>query len=223
MLAGHQSARMMAAGDSSRQAEYTAERLRYWDEFAQSLERWQRARGYYQTRLAEIYRFLIPPGMRVLELGCGQGDLLAAVTPSYGVGVDLSPAMVERARNRHPAITFLQADAHFLDLGEEFDFIICADLVNDVWDVQKLLQAAARHAHPSTRLILNSYSRLWELPRRFAEKIGLARRQMSQNWLTAGDIVGLLNLADFEAIRQSPEIMWPVRTPLIDRLGNRYL
>jgi hypothetical protein len=35
-------------------------------------------------------RFLIPPGKRVFELGCGSGDLLAALEPSYGVGVDFS-------------------------------------------------------------------------------------------------------------------------------------
>ena len=40
------------------------------------------SRGYYRQRLMEIYRFLIPPGMRVLELGCGEGDLLAAVRPA---------------------------------------------------------------------------------------------------------------------------------------------
>src|SRR5260370_40097058 len=105
--------------------------------------------------------------MGVIELGCGQGDLLAALAPSYGVGVDLSPAMVERARNRHPSMTFLQADAHFLDFREEFDFSICADLVDDVWDVHQVLQPAAGHAHPSTRIIVNAYSRLCELPRRF--------------------------------------------------------
>ena len=161
--------------------------------------------------------------MSVLELGCGQGDLLAALSPSRGFGVDLSPAMLERARARHPSLTFLAADAHSLDLAQTFDFIVCADLVNDLWDVQKVFETAARHSHPSTRIIVNSYSRLWELPRRLAERTGLARHQMSQNWLTAGDIAGLLYLADFETIRHSPEILWPLRTPLLDRLANRYL
>ena len=79
----------------ARQARYTQQRQCYWDEFAASLDRWERTRGYYQRRLAEIYQFLVPPGVRVLELGCGQGDLLARLRPAYGVGVDLSPALIE--------------------------------------------------------------------------------------------------------------------------------
>jgi glycosyltransferase involved in cell wall biosynthesis len=47
--------------------------------------------------------------------------------------------------------------------------------------------------------------------------------QLSQNWLTVDDITNLLYLADLEAIRSWPEIMWPLRTPLIDTLCNRYL
>ena len=157
---------------------YTAERRQYWDQFALELDRWEGIRSGYQTHLAKIYRFLIPPGMRVLELGCGQGDLLAALNPSYGVGVDFSPAMLARARERYPKLHFKDADVHRLDLHEEFDFIICADLVNDLWDVQETLEAARRHAHPGTRIILNTYSRLWEMPRRIAAAMGLLRNQL---------------------------------------------
>ena len=42
-------------------------------------------RGYHSF-LKKYYQFLIPAGMRVLELGCGLGDLLAAGKPSAGFG-----------------------------------------------------------------------------------------------------------------------------------------
>jgi ubiquinone/menaquinone biosynthesis C-methylase UbiE len=130
----------------ARQAGYASERQRFWDDFAASLSRWERIRGYYQRRLAEIYGFLIPPGMRVLELGCGQGDLLAKLSPAYGVGVDLSPALIERARARHPNLTFVRADAHSLDLNEKFDVVVCSDLVNDLWEVQQVFRVVAMHS-----------------------------------------------------------------------------
>ncbi len=211
------------ARDLAKQLEYTDQRQQYWDEFAISLDRWQNRRAYYHKRLIEIYGFLIPPGMRVLEIGCGQGDLLAALKPAHGVGVDLSPKMIERARLRYPQLRFLCKDAHTVDLGEKFDFIICSDLVNELWDVQHVLERAARHAEPHTRIIVNAYSRLWEAPRRLAEAVHLARPQLPQNWLTADDIANLLYLADFEVIRTSQEILWPVRTPGLNSFANKYV
>ena len=211
--------------DSSalKQAEFTRNRRQYWDHTAKELDKDPAIRNYYRRRLAELYIFLIPPGMRVLEIGCGQGDLVAAVRPSYGVGIDLSPLMIERAQRRHPEVRFLQADAHTFDLNEQFDFVICSDLFNDLWDVQRVLESVARHTHASTRLIINTYSRVWEAPRRVAEAVGIARRLQPQNWLTGADIVNLLYLADFEVIRSSQEIAWPLRTPPLDAFFNRYV
>ena len=56
-----------------------------------------------------------------------------------------------------------------------------------------------------------------------AERLGLAKPQLSQNWLTDEDIANLLTLAGFELIRTSSEIMCPVRLPLLDTFCNRYL
>jgi ubiquinone/menaquinone biosynthesis C-methylase UbiE len=203
--------------------QFRNERQRFWDEFANTFEQWERIRGYYQERLTFVYRFLIPPGMRVLELGCGQGDLLAALQPSFGVGVDLSERMVNRAQARHPQHVFIHADVHEFLTDEKFDFIILSDLVNDIWDVQRVLELVAQHSLPSTRVVLNSYSRLWEFPRKLAEMLHLAKPQLTQNWLTREDLQNLLYLSGFETIRSFSEIIWPLRTPGLDTFCNRYL
>jgi SAM-dependent methyltransferase len=210
---------------SQEQVEHTHARIRYWDKYANAPGPLERTRRYYRRRLIEIYRFLVPPGLRVLELGSGTGDLLAALQPARGVGVDFSPAAIQAARARHPQIEleFLEADAHDFECGEKFDVIICSDLVNELWDVQRALIQGRRVSHPGTRLILNSYSRLWEIPRRIAERLGLAQPQLPQNWLTVEDLSNLLYLSDFEVIRTSSEIMWPLWTPLVNALCNRYL
>src|SRR4051812_30251241 len=66
---------------------------------------------YYQKLLRKYFGFLVPPGLRVLELGCGVGDLLAALKPGRGVGIDFSPEMIKLARERHPGLEFHVADA----------------------------------------------------------------------------------------------------------------
>src|SRR5439155_16841538 len=65
----------------------------------------------YREDDRKFMRFLIPPGKRVLELGCGRGDLLAALEPSHGVGVDFSARAIATARVRHRGLSFVSGDA----------------------------------------------------------------------------------------------------------------
>jgi len=208
-----------AGRDDAREA-YTQARRAHWDAVAGA----PRATGrYYHRRLAEIYRHLISPGQRVLEIGCGQGDLLAALEPAHGVGIDFSGEFVRRARERHPHLRFQAQDAQAMDLEGPFDAVVLSDLVNDLWDVQAVLEKVRRLCQPSTRVVLNSYSRLWEGPLLLAESLGLARPVLRQNWLAVEDIENLLRLTGFQTLRAFPDVLWPVRTPLLDRLGNAFL
>src|SRR5262245_58548346 len=95
---------------------------------------------FYHRLLRNYYAFVVPPGQRVLEVGCGLGDLLAAVKPARGLGIDFSPAMLELARKRHPDLEFRTANALDFQSDEKFDYIIVSDLVNDVEDVQALFE-----------------------------------------------------------------------------------
>ncbi|MDH4224195.1 MAG: bifunctional class I SAM-dependent methyltransferase/glycosyltransferase family 2 protein [Deltaproteobacteria bacterium] len=201
---------------------FQAARIQSWEKVAAKRPPfWSR---YYHRRLMEVYRHNIPPGMRVMELGCGLGDLLATVRPAYGLGVDFCPGMVEKAKQRHPDLHFALADAHDLKLKEKpFDFIIISDLVNDLWDVQQVLTEAARYAGPSTRLVINGFSHLWGGPLRAVRALGLATSQLNQNWLTRDDIHSLLVLSGFDLVSRTEEVMWPVGTPLVSGLFNRFV
>ncbi|HEY9076365.1 MAG TPA: glycosyltransferase [Anaerolineaceae bacterium] len=203
--------------------QYQQSRITHWDRVAFKTDHWKSWGAYYHRRLAEIYRFQVPPGQRVLEVGCGRGDLLAALEPAYGVGVDFSPEMISRARRKHPNLHFIRADAHELALEEKFDAIILSDLLNDLWDLQTFFERLLPLTTPRTRIIMNFYSRLWELPLAIADALGLARPLLYQNWLTSEDVTNLLYLAGFEPVRKWHEVLYPLPTPLIDSFANRFL
>src|SRR3989440_3447723 len=116
---------------------------------------------YYQQLLGRYYAFWVPPGLRVIEVGCGLGDLLAAVKPARGVGLDFSPSMVSLARQRHPELEFQVMDAVEFSATEQFDYILLSDLVNDLPDVQGVLERLHAVAHPGTRLVVNFFNNLW--------------------------------------------------------------
>ena len=213
----------MLETEKSDSRRYSQERLAHWNAVAAALGNRKGWGGYYHQRLIEIYQYLVAPGQRVLEIGCGTGDLLSALKPSLGIGVDFSEEMINRAEQKHPELRFIRADAHELNMEEQFDVIILSDVLNDLWDVQVIFERLAALSSPDTRIILNSYSRLWELPLALAKRLGLAKPTLYQNWLTVDDITNLLNLADFEVVRHRVEILWPLKTPVISHLCNRYL
>jgi len=176
---------------------------------------------WYHRRITEIYRYLVSPNQRVLEIGCGMGSLIARLQSSRGVGVDFSAEMIARAKQKHPNIEYLQIDAHDLSAIEgEFDVIILSDTINDLWDVQRALEQTKRLCAPHTRLILNFYSHLWQIPLALAQSLNLAAPMLDQNWLTPEDIDNMLHLAGFESIRFMQEVLFPF--PL-GGLANRYL
>jgi hypothetical protein len=117
----------------------------------------------------------------------------------------------------------MACDAHEIDLDEKFDVIILSDLVNDLWDVQAVLSRLDRLCSPRTRIVINTYSRVWELPLRLTQKLGLSTPLLAQNWLTVEDICNLLHLAGYEDIRHFNEILWPVKTPFLAGFFNRHL
>jgi SAM-dependent methyltransferase len=204
-------------------AAYRALRISHWNAVARSGTD-PRFGRYYHRGLERVYRFLVPAGLRVLELGCGEGDLLAALSPSEGLGVDFSPMMIETARNRHPNLRFVVADAHDLsELSGQFDVIVLSDLLHDVWDVQELLTGLERLCHQGTRIVTNFYSRLWEVPLGIAARFGLVRPKLRQNWLTVSDVKNLFHLSDLRVIRSWQEVLCPVPIPLVSPLCNRVL
>jgi SAM-dependent methyltransferase len=200
---------------------YQQTRLAHWNRIACKRDSWHGWSGAYHRRLREIYTFLASPGQHVLEVGCATGSLLAALRPSQGVGVDFSPEMICRARKEHPDLQFIQADAHDLSsVAGAFDTIILSDVVNDLWDVQRVLQQIRPLCIPSTRVIVNFHSGLWHLPLTVAQRLSVATPTLSQNWLTPADARGMLYLAGFEVIRSWHEVLWPLQ---LGGFANKFL
>jgi SAM-dependent methyltransferase len=200
---------------------YQQTRIAHWDALAKRRDTWRGQGGWYRRRLAEIYDFLAPSGQRILEIGCNEGGLLAALRPLRGVGVDFSAEALQRGRASHPELEFIQADAHDLSaLTGPFDIVILSDTINDLWDVQRVFEQARPLCTPRARLVINFYSHLWEFPLSILQRLGLAAPTLDQNWLTHEDVSGMLRLAGFEPIRFTKEVLWPL--PL-GEFANRFL
>jgi SAM-dependent methyltransferase len=190
-------------------------------------ERWRKINAAYHADDLKFMRFLIPPGKRVLELGCGTGELLAALEPGRGVGIDFSGEALARAKARFPQLDFVLGDAEdpaTLDvLRGPFDYIVIADTIGMFEDIDGTLQRIYELCDASTRIIVAYYSHLWEPVLKAAEALGLRRRQPKINYIATADFLNLMDLADFEVINSEQRQLLPLRLFGLGPLVNKYI
>ena len=204
------------------QIQYTQQIRKHYDHrITHITPKMRKTKSYYHKRIIHVFQHLIPKGKRVLEIGCGEGKLLAELSPSFGLGVDISLEAIHLAKNQHPDLFFFQHDAHELGIEGQFDYIILSDLINDLWDVRNVFLQLQCLCHSRTRIIINFYSRLWGFPLWLAQQFKLAAPYPPQNWLTESDVNNLLEISGFETIRIWQELLMPVKIPLLSEWLNR--
>jgi SAM-dependent methyltransferase len=178
----------------------------------------------HQDLIAALAR-MIPADASVLEVGCGEGELLAALPNGRRKGSDYLPDVIERARARHPEIAFEVADAT-AEIGpslDRFDAVICDRLCHSVLDVKALLVGLKRQLAPGGRIYLTTFNTLWEVPVRLAEITGLKRPAPTANWLSDADFRNLYDITGLEVVRYEDRLLLPIGVPALSTALNRYL
>jgi len=115
---------------------------------------------YFEIQLLNAEKYVIPfieekysirPGMRVLEIGCGEGGVLKAFINKgcEGVGVELDAPRIELAKEYLPddiaagRLRFVAKDIYQVDVKEDlnglFDIIVLKDVIEHIHDQAKLI------------------------------------------------------------------------------------
>lgn len=141
----------------------------------------------YRTQHAFVYQFgeslvdLLAPqaGERILDLGCGTGELTAiiAATGAEVQGMDQSPAMITAARARFPELEFRVGDAGQFTLSEPVDALFSNATLHWVLEVDAAIGAMYRAIRPGGRLVLEMGAK---------ENIATIQQQLQATLLKAG-------------------------------------
>src|SRR5258705_8322447 len=115
---------------------------------------------YFEIQLLNAEKYVIPfieekfsitPGMRILEIGCGEGGVIKAFINKdcAGVGVELDAPRIENAKLFLPEdiakgrIKFVLKDIYEVDVQEDFeglfDIIVLKDVIEHIHDQVKLI------------------------------------------------------------------------------------
>lgn len=105
-----------------------------------------------------------------VDVGCGGGELLEALRPARGIGVDLNPAAIEMARERHPAFEFYLGDACALELPDSWaDCVVSMHLIEHLPDPAAALACWRRVLRPGGRMVLVTPNADFAHPEAFAD------------------------------------------------------
>ena len=198
--------------------------IKRFDALADKRQYWINRNRYYYDEQKKYFRFLVSEGLSILELGCGTGELLNALKPKRGLGIDCSSKMLEIAKEKYPHLEFRQADIEQIKgWGETFDILILADVVGHLVDIEKTLRRLQIFCRADTRIIISYYNFLWEPILKMGEILGLKMPQQHQNWLSSEDICNLLSLARFQVVKSESRLLFPKRIPWLSSFINRHL
>ena len=201
--------------------------LAHFETNVDELDRWREYNAAYHADDYKFMQFLVPPGKRVLELGCGRGDLLAALKPSYGVGIDFGAETIAQANARHPELYFVLGDVEdpqtLAVIEGPFDYIVIADTIGMFEDIDGTLRLINQICSPSTRIIISYYSHLWEPVLKIAEALNLRSKQPRINYIATSDFRNLMDLADFEVITHEQRQLLPRRWLGLGPFINRFI
>ncbi len=197
--------------------------IEHYNRLAPKRDEYRVRNKYYYALLEKQYQYFIPKGRKILEVGCSAGDLLASLQPQRGVGIDISPAMIDIAVKKNPQMFFHCGTIDDYPVEEKFDYIICSGLLGELEDIQSFLKSLKKFCTPDTRVIIEYYSYLWQSLAKVAEQCGQKIPQGEQNWLTYNDIANFLELTGYQAINKQRSILLPFYIWGISPLINQFI
>ena len=104
----------------------------------------------------DVVEFLAPqPGERILDLGCGPGQLTNQIAEKGAdvIGLDASPAMIGQARQNFPRLRFILEDAAAMQFENEFDAVFSNAALHWMLDAEGVAKAIARALRTGGRLV----------------------------------------------------------------------
>ncbi len=199
-------------------------RLRWLRDQPRPAKKINTASTFLETSFIKYCRFCIPPGRRILMLGCRDAEVLRNLRPLTGVGVTIAAGHEDPNDRADQTITLYRVPAFETFLPKQrFDYIILNDILGSIQDVRAFLVRLLAMAGPETRLIINTRTRGWRfLVNPISDNRG-GNEVERMNRLSRRNLDNLFLISGYDIIKKENFVLLPYPIPYLSALINRFL
>jgi 2-polyprenyl-3-methyl-5-hydroxy-6-metoxy-1,4-benzoquinol methylase len=200
-----------------------ADELRtYFNALAPEWQKFHAKNQYYHDRVRELVAGAVAPGQRVLDIGTGAGDVLAAVEPGEGVGVNVGERMTELAAARHPDLKFETTAVDDVVLPDGFrpEYVLSVNLLDHAYDIVELFESLTPLITERTLVVITTTNPIWAPVMRLGSRMGRRSPESPRNFITNRDIGSVLKVLGYDVVEQGLLLPVPVKVPALGGLLN---
>jgi 2-polyprenyl-3-methyl-5-hydroxy-6-metoxy-1,4-benzoquinol methylase len=188
----------------------------HWNEQAADYSAAKERNAAYFSALQKLFDRAVEPAFRgrVLEAGCGTGEVLAFLEPESGVGVDISERMIDEASRRfadRDELSFAVGEAEHLGDHGEFDAVISADVLEHVPDWGGFVDAMVGACRTGGIVAIATPSPRWALPLWILEKLNMKMPEGPHLFVPLRAIATRLEANGCRVVRRGTHQMVPAR------------
>lgn len=190
----------------------------HFDNLAKDYDYYKKRNAFYYENIKLLLSSLIPKNKKVLEVGCGTGDLLANLKPKKGFGMDLSSRMIKIASQKHKGIRFSTNYPK-----EKYEYIFMTDVIEHVENPGEVLKKISDLMGEDGVFINTMANPIWEPLLMFWEKMGWKMPEGPHKRLSFKEINYLINKSGMKVVKHDYKLLIPVKIPIITEFANKYL
>lgn len=192
----------------------------HFDRVAPDYDRWKAKAHRYYDALKTSLREVVPPGSRVLEVGCATGDILSSLAPEEGVGLDISPEMIDLASRKHPELRFQVHDLMHGPLEERFDYVVAADVAEHVPDLDTMMVSVRGMLTDRGVAVIVTANPLWSPVLHAAERLRLKMPEGDHEWRSRADLTSAAHRAGMSERSFDRSLIMPKDVPWLRSLDS---
>lgn len=190
----------------------------HFDKISSTYDSGKKRYDYYYSNIKKLLSSIIPNKSKVLEVGCGTGDLLASLKPAKGYGMDISSKMIGIATQKHKNLKF---SVNFPK--DKYEYIFMTDVIEHMEDPLLEFRSISSLMGRNSKFIITMANPLWEPLLMFWERIGLKMKEGPHQRIVFAEIKRFLQMCNLKVIIHDYKLLIPVKIPLLTYLVNRYL